>query len=322
MVQEDISFLSVDKRTKIHAVKWLPDAGEYRAILQITHGMQEYIERYQEFASFLTERGFLVVGHDHLGHGTSIVSADERGFFSEKNPSDLLVADMHKLRVTIQREHSRMPYFMLGHSMGSYMLRKYLTVHPGHLSGAIIMGTGSMPGGLMRLGMGICRSLALLHGWHYRSAFVKRLSFLGPYRRFDLTGRQLENSWLTRDAALVAKFLGDSRSGFDFTVNGYYGLMEAVYYDGKFKNIQKMPKNLPLILLSGDQDPVGNMGAGVRKVFRQYQAAGMQDVAMKLYKNDRHELLNELDRKTVYEDIYSWMCDKCFQKHKINLKIL
>ncbi len=308
MIQEHFSFLSADGKTQIHAVKWMPDTREWSAVLQITHGMQEYIERYQEFAGFLTDHGFLVVGHDHLGHGDSVSSPEDYGYFTEKNPSDTLVSDMHTLRSMVQKENPSLPYFMLGHSMGSYMLRKYITMYPENLWGAIIVGTGSMPDATMKLGMKLCRMFKTLRGWHFKSRLIKKLSFAGPYQQYDVTGQNIENNWLTKDLKIAEKYYQDPKCAYAFTVNGYYGLMEAVYYDNQPENIAKIPKTLPIFLVSGEKDPVGDMGAGVKKVYHQYQAAGMEDITWKLYENDRHELLNELDRREVFEEIYAWMC--------------
>ncbi|MCI9417466.1 MAG: alpha/beta hydrolase [Eubacterium sp.] len=309
-MQENFEFLSADGKTKIHAVKWMPDTGRYTAILQITHGMQEYIERYREFAEYLTAKGVFVVGHDHLGHGESVSDPREYGFFREKHPSDALISDMHTLRKLIQKEDSDTPYFMLGHSMGSYMLRKYITLHHRNLHGAVIVGAGCMPDAVMKLGMMICRFLGRRRGWHYRSPLVKKMSFMGPYQKYDVTGQKIENNWLTKDLKIARKYYKDPKCRFDFTVNGYYGLMEAVWYDNQKKHIERIPKDFPLLLLSGDKDPVGDMGKGVRKSFHQYQQAGLTDVSLKLYKNDRHELLNETDRKDVYEDIFTWISKK------------
>lgn len=308
MKKEDFRFESADKKTQIHAVKWMPDTGEWAAILQITHGMQEHINRYQEFAEYLTDRGFLVVGHDHLGHGESVCDENAYGFFAEQSPSDTLISDMHTLRTIIQKENPDIPYFMLGHSMGSYMLRKYITLHHDHLRGVIIVGTGSMPDATMKFGMKLCRFLGKIRGWHYKSPLVKRMSYMGPYQQYDLTGKNIANNWLTKDIQLVEKFYADPVCGFDFTVNGYYGLMEAVYYDNQPENIAKIPRKLPLFIVSGAKDPVGDMGKGVKKAYKQYEDAGLSDITWKLYENDRHEILNEVDRKDVYEDIYAWMC--------------
>ena len=138
MITEHFTFLSSDKETLIHAVKWLPDSRTYKAILQITHGMIEHIMRYEEFAAFLTEHGYMVVGHDHLGHGASAKRKEDLGYFAKSSPSDHLISDMHTLRITIQQNNPDIPYFMMGHSMGSYLLRKYLSLHGESLEGSII----------------------------------------------------------------------------------------------------------------------------------------------------------------------------------------
>ncbi len=307
MVEESFQFLSSDGKTQIHGVRFMPEGKNWNKVLQISHGMQEHILRYREFAEFLTKRKFLVVGHDHLGHGDSVTSQKELGFFTEKNPSDTLAADMHTLRTMVQKENEGMPYFMLGHSMGSYMLRKYITLHGEGLSGVILVGTGSMPQAAMKLGMGLCRMLALIFGWHFQSAFVRMLSFMGPYRQYDVNGKVLEKNWLTKDLDIADRYYKDEKCNYRFTVNGYYGLMEAVYYDGRGENINRIPKDLPVFFVSGDKDPVGDMGKGMMKVYRQFKKAGMSDLTWKLYKDDRHEVLNEVDREQVYRNIASWM---------------
>ena len=242
MTKEEVfSFPSADGRTTVHAVRWTPEDGKYRAVLQITHGMVEYIERYRAFAEFLNDNGFLVVGHDHIGHGESVVSKDEWGYFAE-HPSDTVVADMHTLREMTQKEHPGVPYFMLGHSMGSYMLRKYLCLHGENLSGAVIMGTGCVPDGTMKFGMTLCKFLAFFRGWNYRSKLVQKLSYSKPYHKFDLYGKDYTNSWLTKDVEHVKKYYSDPRCTFLFTLNGYYGLMEAVYFDNQMDNIKKCRK--------------------------------------------------------------------------------
>ena len=251
--EEQMTYLSANGTTKIHAVKWMPEDGKYKAILQITHGMIEYIERYHEFAEYLTERGFMVVGHDHLGHGASVKDETEWGYFAE-NPSDTLVADMHSLRTTVQGENPGIPYFMMGHSK-----------------------------------------------------LVQKLSYSKPYHKFDLYGKDYTNSWLTKDVEHVKKYYSDPRCTFLFTLNGYYGLMEAVYFDNQMDNIKKVPKDLPVFMVSGADDPVGDLGEGVKKVYHMYKDAGVDDLTYRLYETDRHEILNETDRDQVYADICAWM---------------
>ncbi len=305
-IERQIHFLSADGKTTIHGVEWRPGDGNCRAVLQITHGMVEHIGRYRAFAEYLNGQGFLVVGHDHLGHGKSVISEDDWGYFAE-NPSDTVVEDMHRLRTNVQRQNPGIPYFMLGHSMGSYMLRKYLCLHPDGVDGAVIMGTGCMPDGTMKLGIFLCKLFACFRGWHYRSAFLQSLSYTKPYKKYDLYGKDVTNSWLTKDAELVKQYYADPRCAFLFTLNGYRGLMEAVLFDNQMEHIRKMPQGLPLFLVSGAEDPVGDLGEGVRKVYAMYREAGMSDVTLRLYENDRHEILNETDRQQVFADIAAWL---------------
>lgn len=306
MQKECFEFLSCDNKTKIHAVKWIPDNGSYKAVLQISHGMIEYIERYEKFAEFMTLNGYMVVGHDHLGHGQSVLSESELGYFSEANQSDILVEDMHQLRKIIQKEDTEKPYFMMAHSMGSYMLRKYLTIHGDNLRGAILCGTGYVSRITTTIGLVVVNILGRLRGWHYVSRFVEKYSFGKAYRSFDMTGADLKNSWLTRDTDIVKWYYAQPLCTFSFTVSGYKGLLEAVHFDCDMKNIKKIPKKLPIFIISGAEDPVGNMGVGVKKVYDMIKEAKNQDVTYKLYDNCRHEILNEFDKEKVYRDILAW----------------
>ena len=308
MAQEEVFyFLSTDGKTKVHAVRWIPEDGSYHAVLQITHGMIEFIERYRPFAEFLTGQGYMVVGHDHIGHGESVASTEDWGYFAKDHPSDVLIEDMHTLRVMTQKDHPGVPYFMMGHSMGSYMLRKYLTRYGEGLSGAIIMGTGSVPDKLTKLGMRVARFLSFFFGWKHRSKLLTKLSFGAPYKKYDLTGKTTDNSWLTKDEEIVESYYREPKCTFSFTLNGYMGLYEAVYYDNQMENIEKIPKTLPLFLVSGADDPVGDCGEGVKRVYHQFTEAKIEDVTWKLYPDDRHEILNETDRDQVYRDILAWM---------------
>ena len=287
-VKSEFQYLSADGKSQIHAIRWEPEDGKITHVLQITHGMTEYVDRYDEFANFLTEHGFLVVGHDHLGHGWTAQTEEELGYFAKKHPSDTLVEDMHTLRIRTQGENPGIPYFMMGHSMGSYMLRKYLGLHGKDLDGAIIMGTGFVPKTMTAFAKCFTRFVALFRGWHHRSLLVAMLSFGKPYRRYDLTGQDLTNSWLTKDTEILTKYKDDPKGGFLFTLNGFYGLFEAVSASCDKSWARRVPKELPMLLVSGADDPVGNFGDGVEKSRKLYEQAGIEDLTMKLYDNDRH----------------------------------
>lgn len=304
MKKSTFEFLSADKGTKIHAVKWEPDTEKIQGILQITHGMVEYVERYEAFAEYMTKQGFLVVGHDHLGHGASVVSSEYWGYFAPKNGSDILVEDMNTLRTMTQKEHPELPYFMLGHSMGSFMLRKYLSKYGQNLRGAIIMGTGSQPDKTVRLGKKVCKFLAVFRGWNHRSKLVNNMAFSGNNKRFETEGT---NAWLTKDKEIVTSYNKEARCTFIFTLNGFYNLFDTIHYINQPEHINAIPKELPLFFVAGEDDPVGNYGAGVKEAYETYEKAGIEDITWKLYPTDRHEILNELDKEKIYEDIYAWM---------------
>lgn len=169
-------YSSTDGQTTIHGIEWIPD-GDVKGILQICHGMVEYIDRYDEFARYMTEQGFYVVGHDHLGHGKSVRSEEHYGHFPEKNGNKYVIGDIHKLRRHTEDKYPDVPYFMLGHSMGSFLLRQYLTMYADGLAGAVIMGTGYQPYPVLAFGQLICKMIAGVKDWKFRSEFVNGLSF-------------------------------------------------------------------------------------------------------------------------------------------------
>jgi alpha-beta hydrolase superfamily lysophospholipase len=217
---------------------------------------------------------------------------------------------MHTLRTTIQGQEQGLPYFMLGHSMGSYMLRKYLCLHGEGVAGAVIMGTGTVPDATTNMGLFVCRVLEKIYGDHHRSNLVRKLSYTKSYRSYDCYGKDLTKSWLSKNVENIRSYAADPRCTFTFTVNGYQGLMEAVQYDNQMEHITQTPRDLPLLFVSGALDPVGDLGEGVKTVYQMYQKAGFSDVTMKLYEDDRHEILNELDRELVYADLGAWLTRK------------
>lgn len=304
---------SDDRHTKIHAVRWEPDDGQVSATLQLVHGMQEHIERYDEFARFMADKGFAVFGHDHIGHGESVESEDDLGIMHCAYPDDTMVEDMYSNHRIICDAYPDKPHFILGHSMGSYLLRKYLSVRASDLKGlggAIIMGTGTEADGAIFAGRALGRLLCAIKGRDAKSEFIKKLMFTNKYyAQFDTTGEHPENSWLSKNTDNVRMYMdpANKKDCCEFSLNGYMILLRSTWFDNRAKNIRKMDMSIPVLFVSGDQDPVGAMGEGVRKAYDKFKAAGVSDLSVKLYKNDRHEILNELDRVTVYNDLFEWM---------------
>ena len=295
---------SSDGKSKLSGFLFLPE-GQPRAVVQICHGMCEYILRYEELAQHLTDAGYAVCGIDHLGHGsTARLNNEMLGYFGKKGAWNNLVEDQEIERKAISAHFAGLPYFLLGHSMGSFYARQYLCEWGSELSGAIIMGTGFQPKALVQLAKTICRVLAVFFGWQHRSKLVASLSFTG-YNK-GLEGRTPQD-WLNRDAAEVDKYRADERCMFTFTLNAYYSMFTGILrlYDPAV--LARMPKDLPLLFLAGDADPVGEQGKGVQRAIDSLKAAGVQNIQKKLYPGARHELLMELNRQEVMADIAHWL---------------
>lgn len=303
-MKSEFYYPSKDGVTSIHAIEWIP-VSRPRAVLQISHGMVEYIDRYNEFAEYLCERGVYVVGQDHLGHGQSVTDEESHGYFHAGNGNQYVIGDIHELRRRTRQRYPDVPYFMLGHSMGSFLTRQYIQMYGNGLAGVIIMGTGYKSAPVLHAGRLLCRIIRAMKGDRYRSRLVNQMAF-GSYNRKFVPART-EVDWLTKDEAIVDKYREDPWCTFLFTVNAYYFMFTGMLELTKKPNIRRIPRNLPIFFVAGKDDPVGNFGKGVEKVFRQYKKAGIKDLAIKLYKDDRHEILNELDRQQVYEDIWRWL---------------
>lgn len=284
----------------------LPE-GRPRAVLQMTHGMVEYIGRYEQLACWLADRGVAAVGHDHLGHGGSVVSREEYGYFGRPDGNRLLLDDIHRVTRWAKAlpELEGLPWFLLGHSMGSFYARQYLCEYGGELQGAILMGTGWQPRAAARAGRALCHLLAAFHGWRYRSKLVDSMAF-GSYNRSFRPARTSKD-WLNRDEKEVDRYLSEERCSFRFTLNGYDSLFTALERLCDKELLARAPKDLPVLFLSGDDDPVGDRGRGVQKAAQSLRDAGMRQVEVKLYPGARHELLVELNRQEVFADIGSFI---------------
>jgi alpha-beta hydrolase superfamily lysophospholipase len=310
-VREEYTFKSKDDiGSTIHAVKWTPDDNNIKAILQICHGMQEYILRYEEFATFMADHGFAVIGHDHIGHGTTVSDESELGIMHTSSPAEVMMEDILSNFKLMREQYPDLPFFILGHSMGSYLLRMLLSKKASELkglSGAVIMGTGTEKNGTIRMGRMVVNLLASFRGWNYKSKFVAGLMFGAPYKFYDVTGKEPERSWLSKNVDNVKAYYKNPLNNYMFSLNGYKVLLTATLFDNQMVNINKINKDLPIIFVSGDKDPVGNLGIGVKEAYKKFEDAGIRDVSIKLYHGDRHEVLNELDRETVYADLLNWM---------------
>ena len=289
---------SRDMKTKLACYVWEPKS-EAKAILVLAHGMQEYLLRYTEMAEYMASQGIIFAGLDHLGHGKSAANKDDFGYFCEQDPATVLVRDLHRLKKTVQAEHPGHPIYVMGHSMGSFIVRNYIERYGTGVQGVIIQGGNAAP---KRQGIGgklLTSFIALFHGWRYRSMLCTRV-VLGPYVKAfpdDPAG------WLTKRMEVRDKYQNDEYCNFMFTLNGYHTLAELILRAGNKKLIANIPKDLPMFIVSGAEDPVGEMGKGVQRMYELYKACGIKNVKLDIRPGDRHELHNEEDRYRVFEEI-------------------
>lgn len=306
--KEEFYFDSRDGEHKIHAVRWVPEPSKPVCIMQIVHGMAEYIDRYDEFARYLAERGILVVGDDHLGHGRTVREGEPYGYFCKEDAATVLVRDEHRLKKMTQGQYPGVPYIVLGHSMGSFITRNYLMRYGAGIDGALIVGTGMQSKPTLMCARMLAAVQGVFCGEEYVSKLVDKAAF-GVYNK-RIKNQKTSFDWLSRNEDNVRDYINDPLCGFIFTVNGFKTLFKLIYRLHDAEGLRKMPANLPVFFLSGEDDPVGNYGKAVEQVCQSFRAIGMENVQMKLYPEDRHELLNEVDREDVYGDIYRWILQR------------
>lgn len=286
---------------------YVPAVEKPAGILQIAHGMCEYLERYEPFIEFMVERGWIVCGNDHLGHGRTASSQEKLGYMGGADGWRCMVKDMHTLTRRMQQLHPGLPYFLLAHSMGSFLGRAYLTQYGAELSGAIIMGTSSGIGALPSCAaLALIRVLSLIKGDEYRSAALQKMVF-GNYNQ-RIADPATDSDWISTDAEVVKKYTEDPLCTFTFTLSGFRNLLHVLSYVSSSSWAAQVPRDLPVFLVSGSEDPVGSYGAGPRLVARRLQRAGVRDVTLQLYPDWRHEPLNEVGRERVYQDLLDWLC--------------
>lgn len=302
----EFTFLSSDGAHRCHASLWLPDGDKApRAVVQIVHGVAEYVGRYDHFARFLTGHGFAVCGEDHLGHGRTGMEDSRFGYFGAHDGWTLVTADVRQLRQLVGEKFPGIPYFMLGHSMGSFLTRTYLCRYPGTVDGAILSGTGQESGALVAGGKLLSSLIAALRGPEHVSKLVNDLS-LGAYNKQFAPNRTTAD-WTSRDQDSVDRYIADPLCSFIPTVGMYRDMLGGLQYIASRRALSQMDPATPVYIFSGDRDPVGGNGRGVRKVYGYFERQGVRDLTMKLYSEGRHEMLNEINKDEVYADVLAWL---------------
>ena len=303
--KEELTYKSRDRQTMLHAIRWIPE-GEPIAILQIIHGMQEYVDRYDEFANYLAERGILVMGNDHLGHGGSLGEKGTYGYFCKNDPATVLVRDAHRLKKMTQEEYPGIPCFILGHSFGSFVAREYITRYGTGISGAIIQATGYMSNGNLKSLIRLINFLTFIMGEKYRSEMLDKKLFKGYLKQ--IPNAKTPKDWLSHNEESVDKYVADPACNFIFTLNGFKTMAELLKRNQDTDRIQDIPKELPILITGGKEDPVSDYGDALEKLYGTYKnELQIENVDLKIYEGFRHELQQEIGREQVFEEQYEWI---------------
>lgn len=300
------TFISSDGTTAIAYEIYSPAEGEeVRAVVQLSHGMCEYVGRYADFAGYLCSHGIALAGNCHKGHGESAADDDELGFFGgNEGDRRTLVDDLHIMNGVIRTRFRGCPIILLGHSMGSFIARLFLTRYAEDIDAAIIMGSAGR-GAPTGLAITLANIICNLRGPHHRSRMLARMAFSG-YLSHCERGCD-KNAWLTRDAEIVEKYNADKYCTFTFTASAYRELFSMLDEVNSDEWAPQIPTDMPLLLISGDEDPVGGFGKGVREVAARLTVSGLSHLTVKLIPGGRHEILNETDRADTYLYILNWI---------------
>lgn len=305
MLENEFTFRS-EEGTEIFVYAWTPDDKVViKGIVQIAHGMAETGLRYKRFAERLTENGYIVYINDHRGHGKTAKMVENVGYLAEKEGFKWLVEDLHQLSAMIKKEKPNIPLFLLGHSMGSFVTQRYIMLYGQELKGAILSGSNGKQGIILHIVKLLAKAEVMIYGRRAKSEKLAKMSS-GSYNKAFKPNRT-DFDWLSKDAAEVDKYIVDPFCGTVFTGGFFYDLLTGLIEIENRRNIASVPRDLPIYIFSGDKDPVGIQGKGIIKLFNTYKEIGIKDVTYKLYKDGRHEMLNETNREEVMSDVIAWL---------------
>ena len=304
-VNQEFRFPSADGSATLYGRSWSPESGEPIAALQLVHGISEHIGRYDHFARFMADQGFLVCGDDHLGHGNTPERQEDLGYTADDNGWIRMTDNVHALRDRMKAKYPQLPYLLLGHSMGSFLARSYLIRYPGTVDACALLGTGQQPGLVLAAGLAACKLERLRLGKRGRSKLLQNLCF-GAYNR-QFKPNRTPSDWVSSVEAVVDEYMADPFCPAMPTVTLMHDMLSGIKFNQSKANLAKMDPRTPILFLAGELDPVGNRGKGVRQAYQSFLDAGCTDVTLKLYPKGRHEMLNEFNREEVYQQLLDWM---------------
>ncbi len=301
MKVQNHTFQAQDNKT-IHYYQWSPeDNKDVKAVVQISHGMAEHAGRYDIFAILLMKRGYAVFGNDHRGHGKTAGGRGKIGYFEDGDFWEKAILDMHDMNHIASKKYPGKPIFLFGHSMGSLLSRDYISRYGNELPGVILSATSGDPGRLGKIGLFIAKTEAFIRGRKKLSPLLNALSF-GKFNR-PFKPARTKFDWLSRSEYQVDRYIMDPFCGTVFTTGFFIDLINGINKINDQATYDATPE-LPMFFVSGDKDPVGAMGLGVREVAEKYTH---EDVTVELYQDFRHEILNETDNDYAIADILAWL---------------
>ncbi|HKM30399.1 MAG TPA: lysophospholipase [Bacilli bacterium] len=287
----------------IKGYKWFKEGQLFKGAILISHGMAEHIERYDDFAKELAQKGYIVYGHNQRGHKDTILSQQDYGYMGEGDNFEIMVTDLSEICEIIKEENPDSPIILFGHSMGSFIGQRFAQLYGTKIDGLILSGSSQNPNLLLSIGLLIAQITNKFKGRRYRSNLLNNLSFKSYNNVFK--PNRTEFDWLNRDEKEVDKYVADPYCG---------GIFTAAYFKDFFKglkdinaNFELVRKDLPLLILSGGNDPVGGCGKNSTKLYNTYVKKQMSDLTFKLYDQARHEILLELCKEEVKNDIFTWL---------------
>ena len=304
LIKEKFSFISSDGINTIKGITVRKAQPPYKAIIQISHGMKEHTGRYEEYMQFMAEKGYVMVSHDHLGHGQSVKDKADLGFFASKNGYIHVLNDLATTAGRVKKSFPQLKLILFGHSMGSFYARVFAAKYHHLVDGVIISGTGGK-NPLVAPGKALINLFIKFKGERATSKVVTKIIF-GKFLN-KIENPKTASDWLTRDESAVEKYRSDEYCRFYFTLAGYKDLVTIQGLSNTEECFANTKKDIPYLIISGDMDPVGEWGKGVKQVYDSYRKVGVEDITLNLYGGARHEMLNELNKEEVYTDILRWI---------------
>lgn len=302
-MKTEVKILNFSHQGLIETHKWEGWIWRKRAVVILVHGMAEHIERYDAFASRLARAGYVVYGYNQRGHKGTIQSKEDYGYMHDKDNFRILVADLYEMAEHVQKEHPALPVFIFGHSMGSFVTQRFVQLHGSRISGIILSGSAKYPNALLRAGITLSKAIVRFRGARHRSKLLDNLTF-GKYNKHFRPNRTAFD-WLNRDEAEVQKYIDDEYCGGIFTAGFFRDFFRGLKTINN--NFELVPKELPMLLLSGSDDPVGGPVKLIKKLYETLRKLEIKDLEFKLYEGARHELLLELNKEEVMNDCLDWL---------------